>query len=215
MALADAKRRREDAWGRLLRQLEMRQRYVDTTSAEMEERQRQEQLEQDEMRPGKYAHKGAALGGSIVPGWGHLIGAVAGKGYGSYEEAQREGGSTGQKVGTFVKEFVDPRTTFKALFSDPETQQIATGAASQGASAMARNQTAGKDEDVATMNELSGGGAYGSTVDGARMNYSSGNYEQAPSETTKFEFDSSLSVDEDPELAAMSAQRKKRGGSFT
>ena len=140
MSFQDKNAANQEAWRRLLLQYQMRQKAAEEMHANEERERAKYEEEQANLRPGRYAHTGAALGGSIMPGWGHLAGAVLGKGYGAYEESQREGSG----VGGFLKEMIDPRQTLKALFTDPSSQTAAIGAAGAGASALARGGTVTK-----------------------------------------------------------------------
>lgn len=149
MSLETAQQRRKKAMDRLLRQLAMRQQYVDKQGAEMEaeqaamaEEERKAAEQEKEMSYGRSAHQGAATGGAIMPGWGHLIGGIIGSGIGSYKKSKDEGSG----VGGFFKSMLSPEEEFNSLAEDPQSQQIALSAAGAGAANIARNDTAKKNE---------------------------------------------------------------------
>lgn len=137
------KETREQAWQRLLRQLEARQSYVNKIAEQdrqeqmgMEASERNELLKQEKMAPGESAVRGGQMGMTAGGPWGALIGAVAGKGLGAIEYGKKHGFWEG------LGRFADPFVTTKALLTTPEGQQRGASMAGAFGKTQARGETA-------------------------------------------------------------------------
>lgn len=128
----------DEAWKKLLLQYQMRQKAAEEMSAKQEAERAKEEEERLKAAPGTTALQGAALGSSVMPGWGTLIGAIAGKALGSYEYGKEHG------VGAGLRQFVSPETYVHALKQPGALQNAATAGAAVGGE-INRRQTAQKE----------------------------------------------------------------------
>ena len=95
---------------------------------------RRQKVADEEVRTGSQignrAAQGAAIGGAIVPGWGHLAGASAGQLAGTYEDFQTRKDSGEDTKTAMQHTFVDAINPFKQI-PDPRTMfQVAPSATS-------------------------------------------------------------------------------------
>lgn len=163
----NARAKRQKAWQRMLKQLDVKQQYANKQQKELEAAQAEEaklmqkaKEKEFDTRDNRYGMRGAAIGGSIVPGWGHLIGGVLGGAAGVVSQG-RESGDWGKAIGGAL----DPRRISEdaeVLLGTGEGQQIATSQAAMAAKGMARKPAEykpseaqiGREEDFAKDAEL-------------------------------------------------------------
>lgn len=179
---------RQEAWNRMLRQLEMRQRYVDRQQSEMEAAKQKELADQKLAEPGSrevdWAGKGLAAGGL----WGALAGATGARTVNAYDASQH--GSFGDRAKGVLSAFFSPKDLYNAGKNKMTGQKEDALAGGMGREFGRNSATSMKDMDAMHAGGGEGGaspqagatsGDVGSTNSfNTRFNFGSGNYEQAP-----------------------------------
>lgn len=135
--LAEWEDRDKKAQERYLKFMQGKQALVDREYRKAQAEEAKAKADQEAMQPGEYAVKGAELGLMAGGPWGALVGGLAGKGLGSYEAAQRAGGSWTHKLGAGIGNFLSPA---------PEARYLATGAGMQHGANVAGGLRQGYDK---------------------------------------------------------------------
>lgn len=146
--LSESEKRRRLAWDRLLKQMELRQRYVNQTAATERRAAVSEQRQNDKMAPQYAGNTAASFGGQIGGPWGYLVGGVLGHTAGAYDYANKRDPSTGKKYG-YGKAFVNMLNPVDKIKSLTSPQGAGTTASNVSAynQEKARRETAQKDDE--------------------------------------------------------------------
>ena len=137
--------RDKQAQDRYLKLMQGKQALVDREYQQQMAEEAQAKADQEAMQPGEYAVKGAALGNTVVPGWGALVGGLLGKGFGAYQAGKKAGGSGANQFGVGLGTFLSPAPEARYLMTGAGMQQganVAGGIRQAGTTAQAKREAA-------------------------------------------------------------------------